>query len=271
MRLRHLALALCVCLGCKSAAKKKADDEGGPELPKVQALRAAPKRGVPERLPRAEIVRASYAEVTPALAPTEDDALGQAAACVEKGDDAGAAAHLGRHVRAHPEQVMIRAYLAEVLLKLNRLPEAQDQFEQFTAEAQERGGPAGKHVLHCHTRLMEIAQKRDDEYGEHLHRGIGMVLLARRLDAAETQEETAPGFRERLLCRASAELTKAGKLRPDEPRPHWYLREVWSRLDQARPAEKELAKTKSLAALLPLPPAEQKELVVACAARGPGA
>jgi predicted Zn-dependent protease len=271
MRLRHLALILCFCLGCKSTAKKKADDEGGPELPKVQALRDDPETGVPERLPRAEVVRASYAEITPTPAPAEDDALGQAAACVEKGDEAGAAAHLGRHVKAHPEQVMIRAYLAEVLLKLNRLPEAQDQFERFTAEAQERGGPAAKHVLHCHTRLMEIAQRRDDEYGEHLHRGIGMVLLARRLDAAEAKEEATPAFRERLLCRASAELTTAGKLRLDEPRPHWYLREVWSRLEQSRPAERELAKAKALATLMPLPPAEQKELVVACAACGPGA
>ena len=158
---------------------------------------------------------------------------------------------------------MIRAYLAEILFKQKRYLDAQDHFEHFIADAQNVEGPARKQILHCHTRLMEIAQERDDSYGEHLHRGIGFVLLARQLETASAGGEAEPGFRERLLCKASAELTRAAKLRPDEPRPPCYLFEVWTKLDQPRSADKSLRTAKHLAALLPLAPSEQRALVLA--------
>jgi uncharacterized protein HemY len=201
------------------------------------------------------IVRAHHE----APAPTTEDGLSLAAGCIEQGDQAGAVGHLSRHIKAHPDQIMIRAYLAELLVKMKRWPEAQEQYERFIAAAQLDDGPPRKHILHCHTRLMEIAQDRDDAYGEHLHRGIGMVLLARQLDAS-VGTAVEPGFRERLLCKASTELTKASRLRRDEPRPHCYLAEVWTKLDQPRPAERARCKAKELAALLPLPPAEQRGL-----------
>jgi Tfp pilus assembly protein PilF len=209
-----------------------------------------------------ETVVVAKHEETPAppALPAGEDALGLAAACIEKGDVSGAAEQLRKHLRAHPRQIMIRAYLAELLLKMKDLPEAQHQFDCFIAEAQGAKGPAHKHVLHCHTRLMEIAQDRDDAYGEHLHRGIGMVLLARQLEAGIGSEDVEPGFRERLLCKAVAELNRARKLRPDEPRPHCYLVEVFTKLDQPRSADKASQTAKSLAALLPLPPNELKAL-----------
>ena len=200
-------------------------------------------------------------------APDENqDCLGLAAACVEKGDHAGAAFQMKRHLQRHPEQIMIRAYLAEILLKLKRLPDAQYHFEQFIAEAQDADGPSAKHVLHCHTRLMEIAQERDDIYGEHLHRGIGMVLLARRLDKGLGGEIEA-GFRERLLCKAAAELSQARRARPDEPRPNLYLYETWTKLNQTHSAEKALKTARSLAVFWPMSPSEQRLLVLTLGVR----
>jgi tetratricopeptide (TPR) repeat protein len=208
------------------------------------------------------VVPALYLESRPAppASPPDDD-LGLAAVCIEKGDRAGAAEHLKKHIKAHPEQIMIRAYLAELCVQMKRLPEAQYQFEEFIAAAQDCDGPARKHVLHCHTRLKEIAQERDDPYAEHLHRGIGMVILARRLEDG-LRDDAEPGFRERLLCKASAELTTARNLRPDEPRPHWYLFEVWTKLGQTHAAEASLKRAKSLAWQWPLPPAEHRALAL---------
>lgn len=243
MRLRCAALVLCLGVGCRGLETRPAPEEAdGVAVP--------------------EVVAAKYEE-TPNPIPREDDALNLAAACIEKGDNAGAAMQFKKHLCLHPEQIMIRAYLAEILLKLRQLPEAQHQFESFIAAAQEETGPAKKHILHCHTRLMEIAQKRDDEYGEHLQRGIGMVLLARQLESATEREEVEPGFRERLLCKAATELTHAKRLRPDEPRPHCYLVEVFTKLDQPRSADKARQTARSFAALLPLPPAEQRSLNLA--------
>lgn len=196
------------------------------------------------------------------LAPVED-ALALAAVCVENGDVTGAAGHLHHHLKTHPEQIMIRAYLAEILLQTKQYPDAQYHFERFIAEAQESDGSTRKHVLHCHTRLMEIAQARNDGYAEHLNRGIGLVLLARQLDTDLAAAETEQGFRERLLCKASRELRQAEKLRPDEPRPSLYLFEVWTKLDQPRSAERALKKAKAYAALLPLPPAEYRLMQLA--------
>ena len=246
MRLRCVALALCLPLGCQGLADQRESRESA--TPAAQAS------------DRESTISTVNCEETPAPVPPIDDGLGRAAACIEKGDNAGAVEHFRKHLQAHPEQIMIRAYLAEILLKMKKLPDAQHQFECFIADAQESTGPAKKHVLHCHTRLMEIALDRDDAYSEHLHRGIGMVLLARQLEAGMNSADVEPGFRERLLCKSVAELTKAKKLRPDEPRPHYYLVEAFTKLDQPRSADRAFQMAKSLSALLPLPPAEQKTL-----------
>lgn len=231
MNLRWLIPSLLFCVGCT--------------LPKVDPASLQARREA-ERL------------ATPAPAATPDDSLSLAASCIERGDTEGAVLHMSKHLKQHPEQIMIRAYLAELLLKLGKLSDSQDQFERFISGAQEGEGPARQHLVHSHTRLKEIAQARDDLYGEHLHRGIGMVLLARKLEMI--REEPEPGFRERILCKAAQELTQAAKRRPDEPRPHWYLVEVWNKLDQSRSAEKSLKTAKAKSALLPLPPAEQRAL-----------
>src|SRR5262245_52284736 len=86
-------------------------------------------------------VAARYAE-----APGEAlDGLSQAAMCIERGDTLGATEQLRRHLALHPEQIMIRAYLAELLFKLGKWADAQDQFDRFVCDAQLNDGPARQH------------------------------------------------------------------------------------------------------------------------------
>jgi hypothetical protein len=170
-------------------------------------------------------------------------------------------AHLRGHLREYPDQLMIRAYLAELLFKAEQWADAQDQFERFIAAAQVDDGPARQHIVHSHTRLMEIAQQRGDAYAEHLHRGVGMVLLVRRLDEADAANKLEAGFRERLLCKAAAELTRAARQREDEPRPYCYLGEVWGMLGQVRAREIAMAKAREKTEILQLPPGELSKLL----------
>src|SRR5205085_11891169 len=95
--------------------------------------------------------------------------------------------------------------LAELLWRREQWPEARAQFEQFLAHA----GPADAgRLLHCHSRLMAIAARSGDAYGEHLHRGVALWLLATRPDG----EPAAEG----LLCKAAGELTLAARECPEE-------------------------------------------------------
>jgi hypothetical protein len=249
MRYRWFYLGLLVCLGCRSSSAERTNCCVAPTT--VTAKPAA--------LPVHSALPPIILEVRPS-----GESLDQAATCIERGDAASAVDHLNRHLKRFPEQIMIRAYLAELLLKMKKLPDAQDQFERFIAAAQEAdpGAPGREHIVHCHTRLMEIAQEREDAYAEHLHRGIGMVLLARRLVEGAADDDDADVFCERLLCKAATELTKAAKARPDEPRPHWYLAEVWTMLEQPHAAAKAMHETRQRAALVPLPPAEHRALVL---------
>lgn len=253
MRLRWFYLGLLVCAGCRSSSAER--EVSFPPVPDQLISRVSAKFSAPL------IGETSTPIILEVAAPNRSIDL--AAECIERGDNAGAVDHFRRHIEQFPDQIMIRAYLAELLLKMKKLPEAQEQFDVFIAAAQDAEGPPREHIIHCHTRLMEIAQERDDFYAERLHRGIGMVLLARQLKGSAAGDEDARAFRERLLCKASAELTKAAKARPDEPRPHWYLVEIWNALDQPRSASGALRQAQTRAAFLPLPPAEHRALVLA--------
>src|SRR5947209_15947306 len=143
---------------------------------------------------------------------------------------------------ADPGPDAARAQLAELLWRRDQLSDARAQFEQVLAHA----GPADAgRLLHCHSRLMAIAARSGDAYGEHLHRGVALWLLATRPggDAAEA---------EGLLCKAAGELTLAARERPDEARPQWYLWRVGVRLGQADAAAAGLRRARGLAPL-PLP------------------
>ena len=103
----------------------------------------------------------------------ETDHLRLAAEHLDRADEAGAVPHLVAHLRLQPDALMVRAYLGELLLKTGNRPESQSQFERFTRDAAGATGPAKKHLIHVHTRLMELAGQTDDTFSEQLHRGIG--------------------------------------------------------------------------------------------------
>ncbi len=125
---------------------------------------------------------------------------------------------------------MIRAYLAELLLKTGKPTDARREFEQFTRQACGMSGEAGRHLVHAHTRLMEIAAEADDPFAEHLHRGIALLLMVRQwateppADGGELAEST--------LVNAARELRQAERGRPTDPRANVYLAEVYDRLGQ---------------------------------------
>jgi tetratricopeptide (TPR) repeat protein len=155
-----------------------------------------------------------------------------------------------RYVADPPGQNAARVQLGELLWRRDQWPEARAQFEQFLAHA----GPADAgRLLHCHSRLMAIAARAGDAYGEHLHRGIALWLLATQPGGDEQESEG-------LLCKAAGELTLAARERPDEARPHWYLARVWSRLGQSQPAAANLRRARELAPFAVLTAAERREL-----------
>jgi tetratricopeptide (TPR) repeat protein len=188
--------------------------------------------------------------------------LSLAAAYLAQGKDAQAAPHLARYLEAQPDHLAVRAHYAELLLRLDRPGEARAQFERFAADVQDHDTLAREHLVHVHSRLMEIAEGQDDEYAEHLHRGIGLYLLA--LERARMPEPDGALSAEGLLCKAAGELTLARLRRPEEARPWWYLYEVWTELAQQRPAARCLRAAAAAAPFSSLTPAEERRLALAC-------
>ena len=246
------ALLLAAFAGCQSVSPGPAPTAPPPRPATVRPV--APPPEVPVR----PVSRTTPAPPDPVPTP-EDDPLSRAADCLEQGDLPAATGHLARHVREHPDQVVFRAQLADLLARQDRLPEAQAHFEAVTAQAQDGPAIVRKELVHYHTRLMEICQRRGDDYAEHLHRGIGLYLVAARL----AEREGDPGDVERLMFKAVKALTAAQENRPDDARPAWYLYRVWTHLDQPRPAAKSLRQATAAAPFSTLTPAEARELALA--------
>ena len=135
------------------------------------------------------------------------------------------------------------------------------QYERFIAAAQDDEELANAHLVHCHSRLMEICREASDEYGEHLNRGLGLFHLARQ--RAALPDPNGELSVESLLCRAAGELMAARLDKPEEARPCWYLYEVWSRLGQKQPAGRWLRAAQAAAPFSELTPSEQRGLHVA--------
>jgi tetratricopeptide (TPR) repeat protein len=247
-RLVRLAWLLAVVAGCRSVS---------PEPPPPAPPPA------PVHPPQPAVRQAAH--VAAEDPPVPPDALSLAADCLDRGDDAAAVPHLERHVGEHPDQVVFRAQLAELLARLDRLPEAQAHYEAALAHAQAGPPAARKQLVRYHTRLMEIAKQRADEYAEHLHRGVGLLLVADRLG-----DDADPADVERVLCKAAAALKEAQAARPDDARPAWYLYRVWAKLDQPRPADKVLRQALAAAPFSRLTPAEASDLAAAGDLAGPG-
>jgi tetratricopeptide (TPR) repeat protein len=187
-----------------------------------------------------------------------------AAAHLEVGHDEVACVHLGKYLAAHPEHVLVRAHYAELLLRLHRCREARREFERFSADAQDAGEQFTRHLVHAHTRLMEIAEGEEDEYGIRLNRGLGLYWLARERTTLKDADGELPA--EGLLCRAARELDRAHRERPGAARPCWYLYAVWSQLAQKQLALRWLRRAAAAAPFTDLTPAEIRSLNLACRA-----
>jgi tetratricopeptide (TPR) repeat protein len=188
--------------------------------------------------------------------------LSLAAAYSAKGDDNQSLKHLTLYLDKEPDHVQARCHFAEMLLRLGRKDAAQRQFERCAADLQDRSDIGGDKLLHCQSRLMELAEAAQDEYGEHLHRGIGLYLLA--CERGELPEPDGELAVESLLFRAVDELRAALDERPDEARPCWYLHKAWSRLVQQHPATRWLHAAEDAAPLSFLTAAERRELQKTC-------
>lgn len=192
--------------------------------------------------------------------------LSLAAAYVEKGDDERACTHLGKFLEARPEHKNARFYYAELLLRRGCLPDAHVQFERVVAAAQEEPQPDRHHLVHCHTRLVEIAEGLEDDYHYHLHRGIGMYLLSQARPALEEVDGKLSA--QALLFKAARDLAQARNLRPREARPSWYLYGIWRQLGQQHLARACLRAAERAAAYSDLTPVEQAHLQLAIRAFG---
>ncbi|HMP04462.1 MAG TPA: hypothetical protein PKC45_18380, partial [Gemmatales bacterium] len=151
---------------------------------------------------------------------------------------------------------------AELLYRLKQGDKAKLHFELFIALGQEHGDLAFRYLIHSHSRLVALAEEDDNEYSEHLHRGIGLYLLGCR----RTEETVGPGelTAEALFCRAASELQKARAERPDEARPCLYLYSAWQRLGQGSAAAAALRQADRHATLSFLTPCERRQLLQAC-------
>jgi hypothetical protein len=103
--------------------------------------------------------------------------------------------------------------------------------------------------------LLELAAIDADAYAEHLHRGIGLYLLAQEAASAEGDDDT-----ESILCKAALELIDAHHESPHEARPCWYLHLIWRQLGQAQPAGRWLREATDHAPLSYLTPEERHRL-----------
>lgn len=188
--------------------------------------------------------------------------LSLAAAYLAQGQEEQAAEQLDQYLQAQPNHYRVRGQYAELLLRLDRLGDARDQFERFEADLQDHDTQCGPQLVLCNGRLMDIATRIDDDYGRHLHRGIGLYWLAKQ--RSEVKDDGEDLSTESLLCQAASELVQARQIRPDEARPCWYLHEVWSQLAQRQPATRWLRAAEEAAPFSYLTPAEQRGLHIAC-------
>jgi len=184
--------------------------------------------------------------------------LSLAAAYLAQGEEQQAAEQLNEYLQVQPEHYVVRGQYAELLLRLDRLGDAREQFERFEADLQDHETQARQQLVRCHTRLMDIARRIEDEYAQHLHRGIALYWLARQ--RSELPEDEGELSSEGLLCQSASELVQARRQRPDEARPCWYLHEVWTRLAQRQPATRWLRAAEEAAPSSYLTPAEQQRL-----------
>jgi Tfp pilus assembly protein PilF len=163
-----------------------------------------------------------------------DEALTKAAELLDKGQDAAAVPHLRTYVQANPDAVMVRSHLAELLFRQGQRPESRQHFERFVAQAQPLKGSVHQHLVHVHTRLMELAAQDDDDATEELHRGIGLLLLVKKWQASPERRDA--NAEEQTLMKCVKALRAVLELQPENGRAAVYLAQAYDLLGQVGPA-----------------------------------
>lgn len=250
MRVR-LGCLFLVVVGCHSM------QSATPEAPSVSIPVAAKTAEVPK--PPLEALTSATQPPPPMEEPEDepDDALTLAARCIERDDLCGAAAHLDAHVRAHPDQPLYRFQLAELYVRSERPASAKFHYEEFARVAQDAPALRTQRVT-AHTRLMEMAQRSGDKFGELFHRGVGLLLVVEQMGALKERDET---FCEEMLCKALRALCDAKERKPTDPRVRAYLADVYARMGNSQAASAERAAAKAAVTSGELTPAEAKPLL----------
>jgi hypothetical protein len=234
MRVRAVGVLLvATAVGCEALRPAQ---QPPPVAPAETLHRVAPNNP-PAPKPPAEVLRASAQQpaVPTAAQVVPEDPLVLVAQCLERDDFRGATTHLETYVRAHPDQPLFRLQLAELYLRCERPAEARFHYEGFAADA--RGVPAlVPHLVTGHIRLMELAQRSGDKFGELYHRGAGLLLLVTAQDSAKDRDAL---FCEEMLCKALRALTDAKELKPNDPRARASLAEALDRVGSRRAASAE--------------------------------
>ncbi|MCI0702927.1 MAG: hypothetical protein L0241_17765 [Planctomycetia bacterium] len=230
-----------------------------------ESIRSSPPSAAPPALsttvatPKSvEILRTSATQPQPPP-PVEDDPLVLVADCLKRSDFAEAAKHLEAYVRAHPDQLMFREQLAELYFRANKPADAKFHFEKFIADAQAGPVAVQAHLVHCHTKLMEIAQSTSDEFGELFHRGVGLLLLVKEPASEKDRDEA---FCEEMLCKAIRALLEAKEIKPHDPRVRLYLAEAHDRANNRRAADAERTATRTGVVSGELTATERKQVLL---------
>lgn len=218
----------------------------------------------PPRLAQPTLNIASTANASSAAPGPSDSSIAlarslllKATAALEKNDLPLATVSLRRYLQAYPDSVMIRMQLAELYFKQEQFSLSFQEFQ--TALAEVADPPLPLHCrLHGHSRLMELAVEKGDRFGEELHRGIGLVLLAEHR-ASKKDEETMASA-EQLLGKARASLVRAGYASPLDARPSLYLTSVWHQMQQPSNAKAAWEKAMLLSHFSRLSAQEQLQL-----------
>ena len=176
-------------------------------------------------------------EAAPTIAPFEEtpgNSLDSAADCLERGDKIGAIPHLKNYLEHYPHALMLRAQLAELYLQQAQNGDAEVEYQRFICDAQSNDGQAYRHMVHCRTRLMELAELEGNDQAMARHQGIGLWLLVQRWQS--DPERYDPIMAEQTLDRALDSLRQAATLDPSDATVHVYLAFVLSDLKQPEAA-----------------------------------
>jgi len=187
--------------------------------------------------------------------------LTSAAGHLARGQDEAASADLAQFLKAHPEHSNARFCHAELFLRMGKSNLARKQFVELIDRCPDTLAEDEHLLLHCHGRLTEIGEAVNDEYAVHLHRGIGLYLLA--ISTLPAQDDDPDISNESLLCKAMSELNEARELRQSEARPCWYLYGIYRKLGQPHLAQRWLRAAQQAAPFTHLSPAEQRGLELA--------